>query len=191
MDPKFRGDLIDTNSYQGCYLLTKQLLSLGHKKIFVVRGPLHLSNSFERFQGFADAMKEAGIDVMKQYPYVYTGEFTQQSGIDAVRFLQQMEERPTAILSQNNMMTIGILEELKNTQIRIPEDISLVSYDGVNNMDLMITRPTSARFDMQLLGQQVGQSILARIKDPELPSREFVFDPIIVNGNSLSIPNTP
>lgn len=188
MAPEFRGDLVDTNSYLGCYQLTRQLLALGHRKIYAVRGPAHLSNSFERFQGFADAMGESGITVDQQYPYVYTGEFTLQSGVEAIRHLCAMQDRPTAILSQNNMMTIGILEELRRSMITVPEDISLASYDGINNMDLMITRPTSARFDMTAIGERVGQSILARIKNPEQPGQEYIFDPTIVQGNSLGIP---
>lgn len=188
MEPEFRGDLIDTNSYLGCYKLTKQLLAIGHRKIYVVRGPAHLSNSYERFQGFSDAMNEAGIEINADYPYVYTGEFTLKSGEDAIRHMQNMKDMPTAILSQNNMMTVGILKELRRSMIRIPEDVSLASYDGINNMDLMITRPTSASFDMVAIGEQVGQSILSRIKNPSMPNREYIFDPTITPGNSLGIP---
>ncbi len=79
--------------------------------------------------------------------------------MDAIRHLVGMQDRPTAILSQNNMMTIGILEELRRSMIRIPEDISLASYDGISNMDLMITRPTSAGFDMAAIGGGAGGAI--------------------------------
>lgn len=188
MHEKFKGDLVDTNSYLGCYKLTKQLLAMGHRKIYVVRGPAHLSNSFERFQGFADAMSEVGITIDNDYPYVYTGEFTLKSGEDSIHYMQQMEDMPTAILSQNNMMTVGILKELRRCMIRIPEDISLVSYDSINYMDLMMTRPTSASFDMAAIGEKVGQLILNRIKNPETPNREYIFDPTITPGNSLGIP---
>lgn len=51
--------------------------------------------------------------------------------------------------------------------IRIPEDISLVSYDSINYMDLMMTRPTSASFDMAAIGEKVGQLILNRTKTPK------------------------
>lgn len=190
ISPNFHGDFIDTNSYLGCYLLTKQLLALGHRKIYVVRGPLHLSNSYERFQGFADAMNEAGIPVDDSYPFVYVGEFTQKSGVDSIVKMCTMKERPTAILSQNNMTTIGILEELHRKSLRIPEDISLVSYDTVNNIDLMVTRPVSASFDISAIGEQVGRSILSRIKNPTAPNLEYIFDPIILSGNSLGLPRS-
>lgn len=190
ISPSFHGDFIDTNSYLGCYRLTKQLLALGHRKIYVVRGPIHLSNSYERFQGFVDAMSEAGITIDRHYPFIYVGEFTQKSGVDSVKKLCAMEDKPTAILSQNNMTTVGILEELHRRTLRIPEDISLVSFDSISNIDLMVTRPVSASFDISTIGQQVGQSILSRIKNPCAPNLEYIFDPIILSGNSLGLPQT-
>ena len=186
----FRGDLVDTNNYLGAYLLTKQLLALGHRKILVVRGPLHLSNSKERFQGFADAMAESGLTVNERYPYVYTGEFLMQSGIDAVDFFCDLDDRPTAILSLNNMLTVGILEQLHARNIRVPEHVSLVSYDAINNVDLMMIRPTSATFDTTAIGKLLGKTILERIRNPESENRKFVFDPTIIQGNSLSVPRS-
>lgn len=186
----FRGDLVDTNNHLGSYLLTRQLLSLGHRKIFVVRGPLHLSNSQERFQGFVDAMAEAGVTVDESYPYVYTGDFLMQSGMEAVNHFAAMEDRPTAILSLNNMLTVGVLEQLHARNIRVPEHVSLVSYDAINNMDLMITRPTSATFDTAAIGEQLGRAILERIHSPDAENREYIFEPTIIPGNSLGVPRT-
>ncbi len=186
----FHGDLVDTNNHLGCYLLTKQLLSLGHRKIFVVCGPAHLSNSQERFQGFVDAMAEKGICVDEHYPYIYTGDFLMQSGMEAVNHLYEMEDKPTAILSMNNMLTVGILEQLHARNIRVPEQVSLVSYDAINNMDLMVTRPTSATFDTTAIGERLGKAILERIQNPEGENRKFIFDPTIIQGNSLGVPQT-
>ena len=86
------------------------------------------------------------------------------------------------------MTTVGILEELHRKSLRIPEDISLVSFDTINNIDLMVTRPVSASFDISAIGEQVGHSILSRIKNPTAPNLEYIFDPIILSGNSLGLP---
>lgn len=185
----FRGDFVATNSYNGCYQLTKQLLNLGHNKIFVVRGPMNLSNSRERFQGFADAMRESGISVDDTYPYLYTGEFTRQSGIDAVRKLQAMEDRPTAILSQDNMSALGILEELHRSTLRVPEDLSVVTYDGIHDIEMMSIRPTMSLFDTAAIGRRTAKSILERIKEPALENRSYIFEPKIVSGNAMGFPH--
>lgn len=186
--PCFCGDFVATNSYLGCYRLTKKLISLGHRKIFVIRGSTHLNNSIERFRGFTDAMQEAGVSVDDSYPYLYIGEFTRESGINAVKKIQNMQDPPTAILSQDNMSMLGVLEELLRSNFRIPEDISLATYDGIHDADLMSIRPMMALCDRTAIGEQAARSILERIKEPGLENREYIFQPWIVPGNALGFP---
>ncbi len=186
--PEFTGDFVDTNGYEGCYHLTKLLLSIGHRKIYVLHGPQHLSNSQERLAGFKAAMKEYDITVDSSYPYQFAGSFSLQSGIDAIEALCTMKDKPTAIMSQNNMMTIGVLKGLKFRNISIPEELSLVSYDGIDNLDLMTVRPTIANFDTNIIGSQIATLLLERIKNPELPNRNFILEPEIIQGNSIGLP---
>lgn len=188
-DPRFVGDLVDTNNFQASYQLTRQVLLLGHRRILVVRGPDYLSNAEERFEGFAKAMQEAGVDVTSGYPYIFTGEFCYQTGADAVDFLLTMEEPPTAIISHNVTMSLGIMARASAKNIKIPEDISFVSYDGISNVELMTVRPTSAMYDTAQMGTQIGRSMLERIENPQMESRKFIFDPQIVQGNSLGVPS--
>ena len=186
--PEFTGDFVDTNGYDGCYHLTKLLLSIGHRKIYVLHGPQHLSNSQERLAGFKAAMKEHGITVDDSYPYQFAGSFTLQSGIDAIETLCSMEDKPTAIMSQNNMMTIGVLKGLKSKNISVPEELSLVSYDGIDNLDLMTIRPTVANFDTTIIGSRIATMLLERIKDPSMANRQFILEPEIIQGNSIGLP---
>lgn len=186
--PDFTGDFVDTNGYEGCYHLTNLLLSIGHRKIYVLHGPQHLSNSQERLAGFKAAMKEYGITVDESYPYQFAGSFTLQSGIDAIETLCSMEDKPTAIMSQNNMMTIGVLKGLKSKNISIPEELSLVSYDGIDNLDLMTIRPTLANFDATAIGTRIATMLLERIKNQPIPNRQFILEPEIIQGNSIGLP---
>ncbi len=180
--PKFHGDFVSTNSYLGSYLLTQHLLALGHRRIFVVRGPLHLNNSVERFLGFADAMEQAGCPVGVNYPYVYCGEYTRENGINAVIKALSMDPLPTAIISHSNMPMLGILEELHRREVGAPK-LSLASYDDIPSLNLMKIQPTIAHFDTIALGRQVARSILEHIQNPQIEHREYIFDPCIVPGN--------
>lgn len=182
---EFHGDLITTNNYLGSYLLTKHLLDLGHRRIFVVRGPTYLNNSIERFQAFVDAMQEEGLVVDDTYPYIYVGDYTCQAGIDAVQYMMQnFNELPTAILSHCNMHMLGILKALHHHPTLSAADFSLSTYDDIPNIDLMEATPTIAHFDTIEIGRQVASSILAHIKDPSRPFHKYVFDPTIISGNS-------
>lgn len=181
-DPKFRGDFISTNSYLGSYMLTRHLLALGHRRIFVVRGPVHLSNSVERFLGFVDAMEQAGCPVGVDYPYVYCGEYTRENGVDAAAKALAMDPLPTAILSHSNMPMLGVLEELHRRKGRVPE-LALASYDDLPDIRLMEIQPAIAHFDTIALGRQAARSILEHIQNPRLEPREYMFDPVVLPGN--------
>lgn len=187
-DHRFVGDLVDSNNYHGSYQLTRQLLQQGHRRIMLVHGPIYLSNAAERFEGFAAAMREAGIDVSDGYPYIFSGDFCRETGVRAVDHLLAMEEPPTAVISQNVTMSEGILLRANALRLRIPEELSFVSYDSIPNAALMRVRPTSAASDTARMGEQIGCSVLERIKHPNLPSRSFIFEPAIEQGNSVAPP---
>jgi len=186
--PGFIGDIADSNNISGTYLLAKQLLMLGHRRIFVIKGPSNLSNSQERYSGFKKAMSEFGVDVPEDYPFKFDGNFTLESGFHAVEYMCSLTIKPTAILSLNNMMTVGALKCLKSKNINAPEDVSIAGYDGIDNFELMSVRPTFANFDPHKIGQQVGIAVLERISNNSIENREFIFDPTIITGNAVSIP---
>ena len=188
-DDRFRGDLVDTNNYEVSYELTKHLLTLGHRRIMAICGPSYLSNSRERLNGFKMAMREAGLEIDVNSPYIYSGDFSRQTGKDAIAYMMTLKDRPTAILSQNTTMSIGALEQCNIMNIKVPGDISFISYDGIPNADLMRIIPTSATYDVAAMGEKIGHSMLERIQAPDLANRKFIFNPEIVLGNSLSIAN--
>jgi len=191
--PEFRGDFLTTDGYLGTYLLVKQLLSLGHRRIYVIQGPPHLVNNKERFQAFLDAMQETGYPVDANYPYIFTGDYTQQSGMAAAKKMMLLNPPPTAVITLSNLAMLGVLQEIccGSHNIRVPERLSLASYDSLPNMDLFSMRPTTAQFDNIAIGHQCAHSILERIKNPSLPNRKFVFEPTIVSGNTVGLVPPP
>jgi LacI family transcriptional regulator len=188
--PNLTYDFFDIDGYQGSYLLTKQLLKLGHRKIFVIHGPRNLSNSQSRLNGFRTAMKDEGIVIDESYPFMFDGHFTCQGGIDAVEYLCSLSDTPTAILSQNNFSTEGVLKAFREKNIVVPDDISLVSHNELSNWDSLIVRPTYADFDTANIAATIGHRILARLENPSLPTQEFLFPPKIIPGNSVTIPTS-
>ena len=186
--PEFIGDLVDSDNEQGAYLLTKHMTQLGHKKILVIKGPDTHSNSLERLAGVRRAMKEINIDIDRNYPYIFNGNFFLESGYDAVEYLCRLPDRPTAIISFNTMMTIGALKCLKEKNINAPEDISIASTNKIEHIELMAIRPTVIDYDPKLLGAQAGEFLLERLNDNSLANRECIFTAKIIHGNAVSFP---
>ncbi len=113
----------------GAYLATKHLIERGHKKIGVALGIPGATTTEERFTGYCLALKEAGIPFSEEL--VVWGGYRVEGGREAARALLSLSKRPTAIFSTNNLMTIGILQELFSQQIEIPHQMAVVSFDDL------------------------------------------------------------
>lgn len=186
----FRGDFIDTDGYTGCKLITSELLRAGHRKIYCVRGPYIYSNAIARFQGFVDAMMDYGIVVDDDYPYVFNGQFTIEGGRLAIKNMLRFPDPPTAIVSESNMSTIGILQQLLRYKINIPDDISMCAHDQLDNMDLFATHIVTATYDLRAIAQCAGKMILERMHNPLPVIQQFTFPPTLTQGNSIAPPSS-
>lgn len=158
--PGTRADLIQCDSEQGAYNLTRHLIELGHKRIVTITGPREVSTSQDRAAGYQRAMKEAGLADMVQ---VYYGFFTQDSGYKLTSQALTLHPRPTAILGANNFITIGILKALKDANFSIPQDISVVGFDDLPAsliVDPFLTVAAQPAYEM---GSQATELLLKRI----------------------------
>lgn len=180
----YRGDFIDTDGQNGTYVLTKHLLDRGHRRIFAINGPLNTSAGHDRFQGFCKAMQEAGID-MQDYKLHYETNYTVKEGHEAMEYITKVTPAPTAILTTNPEVQLGVMQYCKQHGIRIPEDYSLVCYAPSHYNDLLYVEPTCALQNYKVVGERASQLILERIENPNLPNREIIYSCPIIYGNSV------
>lgn len=116
---------VSSNNYEGAYSATKYLIDHGHSNITCLQGVRHSIPSVERVKGFEDAMYDFGLT-----SYTVTGDsFSEQNGYLETKILLQQKERPTAIFALSNTIAMGCLKALKEEKVRIPEDISIITFD--------------------------------------------------------------
>jgi LacI family transcriptional regulator len=184
--PNFKGDFVDFDNFGGIFELTSHLISLGHRDIGVVNGPLFLSTFKERYEGFVSAMKTAGIEVSEQYPFQYIGNTysSSQDGYEGAKFLMEADVRPTAIVLMNSEIAFGALRYFYEKQIKIPDDVSIVSFGDMFNRDLLYIRPTISYTNLKGIGKKLGELMIERIENNDIVNREIRFTPRIQYGNS-------
>ncbi len=181
----FNGDFVDNDNTSGIYQLTQHLIHLGHRKIGFINGPMHLSTAAERHKGFCDAMKSIGITIDDSYPYAYYGNFSAQSGYDGAKKLMKAEDRPTALVLMNSELALGALRYFAESNIQIPEDLSIVSFGDIHNRELLYVTPTVASTNLMGIGYKMGELLLDRInRKNEIANREVCFVTQISYGNS-------
>jgi DNA-binding LacI/PurR family transcriptional regulator len=99
-----------------------------------------------------------------------------------------LDVRPTAILGLNNTMAVGALRGLIARNISIPEDISIASYNNIDNKELMVVRPTVHGIDSREIGLLAGKALLERLENRNIPRREIMLGGSLIPGNTVSIP---
>ena len=184
--PEFRGDYISSNNRDGIYQMAKKLLTLGHRKIGFINCEANISTGVERYEGFKNALNEAGIDISDNYPYLFTSDsFSIENGFSGCSFLMQMQNRPTAIIAANNTLAIGMLRYLRLANIKIPEDVSVLSYGNIDNSDLFFVNSGHTTLNPVMIGEKAAECILSRIAAPNQNNREIIFEPTLLTNSSV------
>ena len=181
----YKGDYIDDENGATMFALTQYLLENGHRKIFIINGPQDISSGYERYRGFCKAMQQSGILVDDEYPYQYISDYTRQGGIDGCRKMLEMKDRATALIATNAEVLIGALIYLSKQQIKIPDDISVVSYSLPVNLPLFPIDITSATQNPSILGEKAAGLLLERVRSSKMQNREVIYPCLIHYGNSV------
>lgn len=114
---------------QGAYEAVRYLLDLGHRKIAHIKGPGAYQCSIDRYQGYKQALIEAGITPRPEL--VMQGDFLVASGRSAANTLFAGPERPSAIFAANDHMAWGVLEAAEAWGLRVPEELSVIGFDDM------------------------------------------------------------
>ncbi|HMI58471.1 MAG TPA: LacI family DNA-binding transcriptional regulator [Gemmatimonadaceae bacterium] len=127
-----RGNEIDSITIQnsrGAREMTAHLISLGHKRIAIIRGSERNYDAAERLRGYRIALREAGIAPDPQLER--DGDFTEAAGYSAALELLALKKRPTAIFAANDSMAIGALSALRVSGIAVPEEMAVAGFDDI------------------------------------------------------------
>lgn len=123
---------INIDNEKAAYDATKYLLGLGHSDIAILAGYFHdLNAGLPRLLGYKRAMEEAGLSVREDR--VFEGDFAFQSGYLNTKTLIGGGKLPTAIFAASDMMAMGAARAILESGLKIPEDISVIGFDGLDN----------------------------------------------------------
>src|SRR5215213_817425 len=171
----------------GMRLSVEHLVSLGHNRIAHLAGPLDYSTGLDRYEGFHEAMREAGLEPDPELVLVAEA-FTESEGARLCGQLMSDGRQFTAVAAANDLLALGCYDVFDERGVRCPEDVSVV---GFNDM------PFAARFQPPLttihiphyeIGKAAAELMLERLQEPESPAREVRLEPSLVVRGSTAGP---
>tara|TARA_R110002020_G_scaffold107082_3_gene248900 strand:+ start:1004 stop:2020 length:1017 start_codon:yes stop_codon:yes gene_type:complete len=126
---------VSTDNYEGAYLATKHLIDHGHSKIFCIQGVQKSTPNKLRVKGFKSALNEFGIN---SFPIV-GNDFSFKNGYIETKLLLKNKQKPTAIFALSNTIAMGCMKAIKEENLLIPQDISLITFDDHPYLEYLAT----------------------------------------------------
>lgn len=135
------------------------------KNIGFIRGPVVNTEAEERFRVYQAVLTERGLAMDPRR--VMIGDFLRPSGATAMQAILESGARLDAIVAANDLMALGALDVLKAEGVKVPEDVSIVGFDDVDESRLAIPQLTTVRQPFRLLGREAVRTALAMIGGQE------------------------
>lgn len=171
-----------TNDVYGGQLAGKHLVEQGHERIAFVGDPLGLRQMQDRYEGFLEAVGPDRVEV------ILASNWRLDVGRAAGKDLAERpaDERPTAVFCVNDLLAIGLLQELTHHKIAVPEDVAIVGYDDLVWAGAAAVPLTSVRQPREQLGRAASRLVMAEIDEGGQHQHEHVtFQPeLIVRASS-------
>jgi DNA-binding LacI/PurR family transcriptional regulator len=172
--PGERLPYVDADNRGGARAATSHLLSAGRGKVATITGPLDMTVGVDRFEGYADALRDSGQRLRKGL--VEHGDFSKEAGARAMKALLRRHPKLDGVFVANDPMAIGALETLHALGRRVPDDVALIGFDDVEAAASTSPPLTTVRQPLELMTQAMAELLLRRIDDATVDA-EFVVCP--------------
>jgi DNA-binding LacI/PurR family transcriptional regulator len=182
-------DTVILNNELGAALATQHLIDLGHRRLAMIAGPTHLSNGRTRLAGFRKTLRKARLALPKEY--VEIGDFREESGRRAAKKLISLSKRPTGLVVANNEMMAGALSVIRQRRVKIPAELSLVSFDDARWAQYLEPPLTVVAQPTEKMGCCAAEILLSRLHKKNRKRFETrIFQPELIIRASTGPPAT-
>ncbi len=170
------------NHEQGIDQLVNLLHNNNHTNHLIVSGPLDSDVAKERLVCAQTSLSKRGF---KDVPIV-TGDYSYESGRKAFSSWVSSNKFPTAVVCSNDTMAIGVIDEAReNFGLKVPEDLSVVGFDGVSAVAWHSYRLTTIKQPLEQMTKAAVDILLEQIETPENPAQLRVWSGSLVTGNTV------
>ena len=173
---------VDNDNIQAGFETTNYLIQLGHQNIAFVGGSLDLVVTKDRLEGYKKALMQAGVEVREEY--LVQEEFLKEGGQEAVVELFSLPEPPTALVVIDDIMAFGVLSQLHEKGIHVPENVSVVSFNNVMVAEYARPSLTSVEIHIHQLGVEAVQCLVDHIREPKKSAKHVLVPHEIIVRDS-------
>jgi LacI family transcriptional regulator len=187
------GSIVIDNA-RAARLALKHLLKLGHQRIAFFRGPRGNGDTEDRWQNLEEAAAELKVKIdtkltreLGQYPECNQTTMS-DLGYRAAKELLVSSGDFTALVAFNDGSAIGAIRAFRDADLRVPEDISVIGFDDIDQAEFNVPRLTTIRQPLVRMGELAASSLIKRIEEPVSEADDVVVEPELVVRESTAAP---
>jgi len=168
-----RLDTIVFEDFAGAQAATRHLLQLGHRRIGFIGGDVSYSSNHDRWQGYLKAIEEAGLVAAPEL--IRLGRLRDAWGSIASDELLRLPAPPTAMFVASNSIMPGVMKTLRQHELSIPEDVSLICFDDLDWFTFSRPPISAVSTSHYRLAEAAVDLLLQRVQTPADPDKPPVF----------------
>ncbi|MBO6239308.1 MAG: LacI family DNA-binding transcriptional regulator [Butyrivibrio sp.] len=178
---------VSINQTKAMDIIMEHLIGLGHEKIAMVGGLMRVVSTYNKYNSYVENLKKHGIAVKGEY--VINGNYDPVSGYEGTNKLLELSEQPTAIVAINDFAASGALRSIREHGLRVPEDISVVSFDNTYTADILSPKLTSIDYDYDHFGKMLVDTAIAVIKGQKTDDNQMVEPRLVFRESTGKAPD--
>lgn len=172
-----------TCGYQGVMRGVTYLWNQGHRKIAYLSGPNTSIVGKDRLLGYETALINHGLSMDPEL--IYYGDYKAETGEKGMTALLAKGVEFTAVMAANDLMAVGAMRSIKNQNLKVPEDISVLGFDNIQIARLIDPALTTISQPSYEMGKMATQMLLRLIEGETLEKRQVVLEPELVVRESV------
>lgn len=184
----YTGPLVVTDNFQAGYIAARHLINLGHRRIGFLAGQHKSSTaSAQRFQGYRQALENYQLEYHEEY-CLFDLDWRMNTGYKAAQAIFSSKKNcssfPSAFLIANDLLALGFMDYCGTKAIRIPEDISIVSFDDIAYSSLHQIQLTTVSQHVETMSKEAANLMLQLLTNPPKEPKRVIIEPTLVVRNT-------
>lgn len=164
-------------------LVMEHLFMLGHQDIAIIGGYDEIAASFEKRQRYKQLLHKNQIVYCKEFCENYGG-YDFPTGYRKMNELFDSGHIPTAVIAINDTTALGIMQSIQEHGLRIPDDISVISYDNTSICNMIHPKLSSVDYNYEIFAEKIISTTISLCEHQEMPMLQLITPSLVVRAST-------
>ena len=178
--------VVDIDNISAAYQAVSYLINLGHTEIAYFSGPTYSAHSFDRLQGYQQALIDHKLPIRKDF-IINVGSYIENGYQSGKKFYSRQSKRPSAVFCYNDLVAIGLINALIESNINVPDQVSVIGFDDIDICGSIKIPLTTIHVPAYEIGRKASELLIRQIQNSDqLLNEKIILKTRLVQRNSCT-----